>query len=192
MDLPALLHSYGYALIFVGTLAEGESLLALGGYFAHQGYLSLGPVILTAFCGAVCGDQLFFYLGRHHAKRLLARFPKMRDKVNIALSKIENHQVKVVLGMRFMWGLRIALPIAVGLTHMRAFRFVWLNLISAAVWSCVFALVGFGVSEFVHRLLGDIKHYEHWIAGGVVVAATIALAWAFGRPRRSNRTPDAN
>ena len=132
MDLPGLLHSYGYALIFVGTLAEGETLLMLGGYFAHQGYLALGPVIVTAFVGAVCGDQLFFYIGRHHAKRLLGRFPKLRDKVNVALQRIENHQVKVVLGMRFMWGLRIALPIALGLTNMRAPRFLWLNVISAA------------------------------------------------------------
>jgi membrane protein DedA with SNARE-associated domain len=185
MDLPALLHSYGYALIFVGTLAEGESLLALGGYFAHQGYLELGPVILTAFCGAVCGDQLFFYIGRYHAKRLLERFPKMREKVNIALAKIENHQVKVVLGMRFMWGLRIALPIALGLTNMRARRFVWLNLVSAGVWSCVFALVGYGVSNLVSRVTANLKHYEAWIAFIVASAAAIALAWAFGRPRRS-------
>ena len=36
----------------------------LGGYFAHRGYLELGGVIVTAFVGAVCGDQLFFHLGR--------------------------------------------------------------------------------------------------------------------------------
>ena len=98
MDLSALLHAYGYLLIFVGTLVEGETLLTLGGYFAHQGYLDLGLVIVTAFAGAVCGDQLFFWLGRHHARRLLARFPKMREKVNVALVKIESHQVKVMLG----------------------------------------------------------------------------------------------
>jgi len=186
MDLPALLHTYGYLLIFFGTLAEGESLLALGGYFAHQGYLELPLVILTAFCGAICGDQLFFYIGRHHAKRLLARFPKMRDKVNVALTRIENHQVKVVLGMRFMWGLRVALPIALGLTNMRARRFLWLNLISAGVWSCVFALIGFGAGRVISRLVADLKHYELWIAGGVAVIAAAALLWAFGRPRTAN------
>ena len=71
MDLPALLHQYGYALIFVGALVEGETLLMLGGYFAHRGYLDLARVIATAFVGAVCGDQFFFYIGRHHAKGLL-------------------------------------------------------------------------------------------------------------------------
>ena len=56
-------------LLFLGTLAEGESLLVLGSYFAHRGYLELGGVMLTAFVGAVCGDQLFFHLGRACPRR---------------------------------------------------------------------------------------------------------------------------
>ena len=104
MDLPALLDQYGYALIFLGTMVEGETILMLGGYFAHRGYLDLGTVIVTAFAGAVCGDQLFFYIGRHHAKGLLARFPKLRDKVNVALRRVEDHQVKVVLDHAFSVG----------------------------------------------------------------------------------------
>src|SRR5262245_3215315 len=103
MDLPALLQQYGYALIFVGTFVEGETILMLGGWFAHQGSLEIGKVMAAAFVGAVCGDQFFFWLGRHHAKGLLARFPKLRDKVNVALRRVEQHQAKVVLSMRFLW-----------------------------------------------------------------------------------------
>jgi len=184
MELSELLHSYGYALIFVGTLAEGETLLMLGGYFAHQGYLALGPVIVTAFIGAVCGDQLFFWIGRHHAKRLLGRFPKLRDKVNVALHRIESHQVKVVLCMRFLWGLRIALPIALGLSNMATKRYFWLNIASAAVWSMVFAVIGFGAGELVRRLEADLHRHEKWIAAVLVLGAVLALAWHSGRPRR--------
>jgi membrane protein DedA with SNARE-associated domain len=183
MELSELLHSYGYALIFVGTVAEGETLLMLGGYFAHQGYLKLAPVILTAFVGAVCGDQLFFHVGRHHAKRLLGRFPKLRDKVNVALRRIESHQVKVVLSMRFLWGLRIALPIALGLSNMRARRFVWLNLVSAAVWSTTFAIVGYAAGALVQQLGADLRRYEKGIAAVLILAAVVALAWHSGRPR---------
>ncbi len=175
MDLSALLEQYGYALVFLGTLVEGETVLVLAGYFAHRGYLDLGGVMVTAFVGAVCGDQLFFHLGRRHAKGLLARFPRLRDKVNVALRRVEDHQVKIVLTMRFLWGLRIALPVALGLTAMNARRFFWLNLLSAAVWSCTFALVGFGTSRVVSRVFEDMQTNEKWLALGVLVVTALVL-----------------
>jgi membrane protein DedA with SNARE-associated domain len=190
MELPALLHQYGYALIFLGTLAEGETLLVLGGYFAHRGYLQLGGVISTSFVAAVCGDQLFFHLGRRHAKSLLERFPRLRDKVNVALRRVEDHQVKIVLSMRFLWGLRIALPVALGLTTMDARRFLAFNLLSAAVWSSAFALVGFGTSSVVTRIFDGLHSYEKWFALGLVAVAVLVLwiRWHGARPVRGNDT----
>jgi len=175
MDLAALLHQYGYLLVFLGTLVEGESLLMLAGYFAHGGYLHLGGVIATAFVGAVCGDQFFFHLGRNHATRLFERFPRLHDKVLIAVRRAERHQTLVVLGMRFLWGLRIALPLAMGMTRMNGQKFFWLNLVSAAAWSTLFAFLGFGTSKLVTRMVDDLHRYEWWIAGALVFGATVIL-----------------
>lgn len=175
MDLASLLEQYGYLFVFLGTLLEGETVLTLAGYFAHRGYLDLGGVIATAFVGAVCGDQLFFHLGRRHAKDLLVRFPKLREKVNTALRRVEDHQIKIVLTMRFLWGLRIALPVALGLTNMSARRFFWLNLVSAAVWSTVFALVGFGASRVVSRFFEDLSANEKWVALALLAVAAIVF-----------------
>jgi len=189
MDLPALLDQYGYLLVFLGTLCEGETVLVLAGYFAHHGYMNLDGVIATAFVGAVCGDQLFFHLGRRHAKGLLERYPKLRDKVNVALRRVEDHQVKIVLTMRFLWGLRIALPVALGLTTMNARRFFWLNLVSASVWSCVFALVGFGVSRMISRVFEDMHSYEKWVALGMVAVVAVVLWLRWHGARRLKRQP---
>lgn len=187
MDLSALLQQYGYALIFAGTLVDGETLLMLGGYFAHHGYLELPLVMLTAFVGAICGDQLFFYIGRRHARGLLERFPKLRDRVNVALHRVEHHQGKVVLTMRFLWGLRMALPLALGMSTMSARRFFWLNLVSAAVWSAAFAVIGYGASQILSTLVDDLRRYEWQVAAGLVLVALAALAWHFGRPRVGRR-----
>jgi membrane protein DedA with SNARE-associated domain len=185
MDLEALLHSYGYLLIFLGTVAEGETLLLLGGYFAQQGYLNLGGVLLTAYVGAVCGDQMWFHLGRRHAKKLLARFPRLRDRVNVALTKVEKHQTKVVLSMRFIWGLRIALPVSLGLTDMRAAKYFWLDLLAAAVWAITFSLLGYGAGHVISDLIEDLQRYEFWIFGALVLVAVIAFIWHAGKPRRT-------
>jgi len=175
MDLPALLHQYGYLLIFAGTFAEGETLLVLGGYFAHRGYLDLGGVMATAFVAAVCGDQLFFHLGRHHATRLFERFPHLHDKVRIALHRAERHQTVVVLGMRFLWGLRIALPLAMGMTRMNGQKFFWLNLLSAAVWAVLFSSLGYGTSRLFAHLVDDLHRYELWIAGSFLTVGALVL-----------------
>ena len=78
---------------------------------------------MVAFVGAVCGDQFFFHVGRHHARRLLGRFPRLRDKVNVARRRIDDHQLEVVLGTRLLQGLHIGLPIALGLGNVRTRRY---------------------------------------------------------------------
>jgi membrane protein DedA with SNARE-associated domain len=175
MDLAALLQTYGYPLLFLGVFAEGESLLLLAGYFAQRGYLDLYAVIATAFVAAICGDQFFFHLGRRRGAALMKRFPHLRDKVGGALARVERNQAKFVLTMRFLWGLRIALPIALGLTTMSAFRYFWLNLISAAVWSAVVSLAGFTAGRVVMRAIEDLQRFEKWIALGLLTLGAIAL-----------------
>jgi membrane protein DedA with SNARE-associated domain len=192
MDLPALLHHYGYLLILLGTFAEGESLLVLGGYFAHRGYLDLGGVIATAFVAAVCGDQIFFHLGRRHATRIFERFPRLHDKVRIALHRAERHQNLVVLGMRFLWGLRIALPLAMGMTRMNGRKFFWLNLLSAAVWSVLFASLGYGTSQLFERVVSDLHAYEMWIAGALLLLGAIVLGVRWIGARRPEQFRDSD
>jgi membrane protein DedA with SNARE-associated domain len=190
MDLPTLLHQYGYLLIFVGTFAEGETLLVLGGYFAHRGYLDLAGVMATAFVAAVCGDQLFFHIGRNHATRLFERFPHLHDKVRIALHRAERHQNLVVLGMRFLWGLRIALPLAMGMTRMNGRKFFWLNLLSAAVWAALFSSLGYGTSRLFDHLVDDLQRYELWIAGGLLIVGLGVLGVRWLSARQPERLGD--
>ena len=56
-----LIDTYGYWAVLLATFPEGETILVIAGFAAHQGYLTLMPVILAAFAGSLCGDQLFFF-----------------------------------------------------------------------------------------------------------------------------------
>jgi len=57
------------------------TILVLGAFASHQGYLNLELVILCAFIGTVCGDQLFFFLGRNRSERTLEKHPQWQPKV---------------------------------------------------------------------------------------------------------------
>jgi len=82
--LESLIETYGYLAILIGTFLEGETILVLGGFAAHRGYLALPWVILAAFIGSLCGDQLFFYLGRKHSQMILAKRQSWQSRIETA------------------------------------------------------------------------------------------------------------
>jgi membrane protein DedA with SNARE-associated domain len=82
MTFDSLLDAYGYRAVLVGTFLEGETILVLGGVLARIGYLHLHEVILRAFIGSLCGDQLFFYLGRSRSRKILSKRPSWKLRVD--------------------------------------------------------------------------------------------------------------
>jgi len=185
MDIAALIAHYGYAAVFLGALFEGESVLLLAGYAAHRGYLDFAALTGVAGMGAITGDQFFFWLGRRHGQALLLRRPAWRSKVGHALDLIRKHPVGVILAMRFMWGLRIALPVAVGLSDVACWRFFWLNLASAALWAPLVGGAGYVFGALLSTHLAVLHRVEHWVMLGLVVALLALRGFLHSRHSRS-------
>ena len=170
MDIAALIAHYGYAAVFFGALFEGESVLLLAGYAAHRGYLDFAVLTGIAMVGAVAGDQFFFWLGRRHGQTLLRRRPALRGKVGRALGLIQRHPAGIILAMRFVWGLRIALPVAVGLSDVARWRFFWINLASAVLWAPLIGGIGYLSGALLTTYLPALHRVEHWVMLGLVLA----------------------
>jgi membrane protein DedA with SNARE-associated domain len=114
--MEALIAHYGYLAVLVGTFLEGETILILAGFAAHRDYLQLPWVIIAAFLGTLFGDQLFFFLGRRHSEYLLSRSPHWRPRLERAERLIHNYRVPIILGFRFLYGLRSVIPFALGMS----------------------------------------------------------------------------
>jgi membrane protein DedA with SNARE-associated domain len=179
-----LLKTYGYWAILIGTFAEGETILILGGFAAHRGYLFLPWVILSALIGSLCGDQLFFYLGRTHSQRFLARRPLWKERVYKAQRLLERFQTPVILGFRFLYGLRTVIPFVIGMSSIPTRRFIFLNTISALIWAIVIGTGGYLFGNILEIILGDIKHYERFILGAIAVIGVSFWAVHFYRHRK--------
>jgi membrane protein DedA with SNARE-associated domain len=173
MALSTLIVQYGLITVFAGCLLEGETVLLLAGYAAHRGYLDFADVLGVAILGAVLGDQGWFLLGRRSGNRLIARRPWLDGKVRRALRLIERHPVKILLAMRFAWGLRIALPLAVGMSRVPWRRFLLLNLLSALLWAPLVAGAGYLFGALLARHVVGLHRVEHWGMLAVVMLAFI-------------------
>ena len=67
-----LLQHYGYYAVLVAGLFEGETILMLGAYAVHQGYLSMLPLIACGAAAAFATDQFYFHLAASFARRASA------------------------------------------------------------------------------------------------------------------------
>ena len=185
MNIPEWIQNYGYAAVAVGTCLEGETVLLLAGAAASRGHLAMPWVIAVATVASFAGDQLFFYLGRAYGPALLQRFPKLGAGTARARVLLERHNTPVILSVRFLYGLRIAGPLAIGMSGVGWLRFFVLNLIGAVVWACAIAALGYGTGQALASVLGTIDADEIWTMGVLLVAG--ALIWLIARFRAARR-----
>ena len=173
MNLESLIQAYGYVVILIGTFVEGETVLVLGGFIAHRGYLHLPWVITAAFAGSICGDQLFFFLGRRHSEALLRRRPSWKNHVEKVRTRVDRFGTPFILIFRFLYGLRTVAPFVIGMSTVPAPRFVLLNAVGALVWAVAVGCGGYLFGEALEAMIGDLKHYEMIILGAIAAIGTI-------------------
>jgi len=172
MTLEYVINTYGCLAIFLGTFIEGETVLITGGLAAQLGYLRLPFVILAAFAGSMCWDQLLFFIGRRHGRAVLDRFPRLQPRARQVMRMIERYRTPVLLVFPFVHGLRETSPIVIGMSRVRWIQFILLNSFAAVIWA---VSLGFGGYLFGHALeiiIGDVKRYE---MGGLIAIGSIAI-----------------
>lgn len=180
LSLARLVAEYGYLAVFVGTFFEGEVILVLAGFAAHQGHLSIATVTVVAFCGATLGDQAFFFIGRRYGSALIERFPAWQARVQKIHALLLRHHAGLIIGIRFAYGLRILGPIVIGTTPLPAWRFMVFNALGAAIWAPLIAGAGYLFGEALELLLVDLKNVEMvallTLVGAVLVGGLVRRA----------------
>jgi membrane protein DedA with SNARE-associated domain len=195
LDLNALLATYGYWMVFVGCLLEGETVLILGGMAAHQQALQFWTVLALAILGGVLGDQLLFWSGRYFGARLLPRLKRHQGAIDRVSGLIERYPSTSVFAVRFLYGMRLVGPLVIGASGLSPWRFALLNLLGATVWATLFVSAGYWAGEALQQLFGDLKPYRLPIVIGVVLLVAAAALVRHLRARNKARrllTQDQN
>lgn len=180
--LEHLIQQYGYIAVFLGTFLEGETVLVLGGFAAHRGFLDIWFVILTAFLGSLAGDQTWFFIGRHKGMPFIERRPSWKGRSERVLDLLHRYHAPLLIGFRFLYGLRNPIPFVVGASGFSPWRFLVFNAIGAAIWAVAIGFAGYAFGEAMRVFLDDVKRYERWgLAAIAVGGATLWLVVAWRR-----------
>lgn len=185
MSIHELVIQYGYIAVAIGCFLEGETVLIAAGFAAHRGMLNLPDVLIIACLASFAGDQLNFWLGRRHGARLIDRFAALRKHAPRIQGELSRHATKLILGIRFMVGLRVAGPVLIGWSGVSPWRFCMLNLVAAAIWAVLIGGAGFAFGETLSLLVADLKAIEEWVLLGLLATG---IGWGWLRSRRSKAT----
>ncbi|MFI8415479.1 DedA family protein [Serratia sp. NPDC078593] len=178
-DLAHYITDYGYWALFIGCLAEGETLTLLGGIAAHQGLLLLPWVIAVVAVGGTLGDQLLYLIGRRYGDKVITRLKKQQPRIKRAQALIARHPILFVIGVRFMYGFRIIGPVLIGASRLPPSRFIPLNMLGALLWALIFVSIGYFGGQAIEHLLTDAnkQHAALLLTAAVIVIILLIRFW---------------
>lgn len=152
IDFNYFLETYGYIAILIGTFLEGETIVIIAGFLAHKDIFNPVYIALCAFTGSFISDQLMFSLGRYKGMAVLNYFPRIKKNVRRANFLISKYETILILGFRFIYGVRNATPILLGAGKVHYLKFLTLNFIGGAIWAISFTAGGYYMGEAFSRI----------------------------------------
>jgi membrane protein DedA with SNARE-associated domain len=172
-----LLLQYGYLVIFLGSIVEGDATLLTAAFLAHRNYFHLAYVMLTAGIATTAWNEVLFHGARRAGKPFLERHSARHKRYRGVQEWVRRRSVLLLLFSRYIFGFRMAIPIACGAVGMRPAIFMAVNAAGAILWTVPVALAGFAFGHVLAAFWQNIRHYEWHIATALLVLLTAFLAW---------------
>lgn len=170
------------SLAIIGVLIPGVIILFGAGTLIGAGVIGFWSSFFFAVAGAIIGDALSYWLGRHF-EETTQRWPWFRvhpEALQKGVIFFEKYgDLSVALG-RFFGPIRAIIPMIAGLMHMPPKRFFMANVLSALVWAPAYLIPG--------MLVGAATEKMNWSqlvipAAGVFL---IIISWLIIRKIRNN------
>lgn len=167
------LKEYGYVILFLWSILEGEIGLIMAGIMSHTGDMQYFLTIFVAGLGGFTGDQIYFYIGRFNKGFIQRKLHSQRRKFAIAHLLLKKYGWPIIFMQRYMYGLRTVIPMSIGITKYSAKKFALINLLSAWVWAAITITPAYIYGEEILGVLASAK--QHWY-----FALPLAVGFVYG------------
>ena len=179
------LTDHGLAVVFAAVLVEEIGLplpalpwLVAAGALVAQGKMNGFLLITVALMASLVADLIWFYLGRHHGKRILGLMCRVSLEPDFCVSRtqglFERYGMRGIIFAKFIPGLSTIAPPLAGSSGMGAARFAFFDGISAILHSGLFILLG---ALFSRELVQVMNVLDGLGRETLLVALGLAAAW---------------
>lgn len=180
---------YTYFLVFlmialdaVMPIFPGETTLNAASTAAANGNLELLPIIIAGAIGAIVGDSSLFWIARkysHHIEPQLTR-AKANSSVRTALDYMNKSAPVLIIGGRYVPGMRFVVNATMGLSEMPYRRFLPWSVVSGVFWSAYTCWLAYEIGQ----ALGEYPLASFVISGLVTTVAITVVFFTLRRQRR--------
>jgi len=142
---------WGYTIVFLSSLIEispagwtipGGALLALGGYYAYSGELSLFGILLFAWLGAWSTFILAYLLGYSTGYGLVKKFKQEKNALR-AKSLLEKHGATILTTSMMANFTRFWVAYIAGAESYSFIRFLFYSAVASLTWGSLMVVVGY-------------------------------------------------
>jgi membrane protein DedA with SNARE-associated domain len=142
------LQEYGYLALLIGTFFEGETAILVASSLIHDGLFDAAPTVFFGFAGSFVSDWLYYTIGRLNGKYFIEKRPALKAKLEPVQQLFRKHQMQILFSYRFLYGFRVIIPVAIGMSHIRPIQFLFYSIFSGLVWATTVGTAGYSLGRY--------------------------------------------
>jgi membrane protein DedA with SNARE-associated domain len=176
---------WAYGVLLLSAMLEnlippvpGDTVVVFSAYLVGRGTWELWPVFGATVAGGVIGFMIMYYIGLRYGRSF---FAGRRGRV-FSLEGLEKAEawltrygVWLLLGNRFLSGIRSVIALSAGIGRMSWVRVLICGALSMALWNGVLLYTGLLVGQNWEEVLALLRQYNRVLVGVLVVVALVGL-----------------
>jgi membrane-associated protein len=175
------------ALDSVLPIFPGETTLNAASTAAAQGTLDLAPIIVMGTLGAIVGDSALFWIARRSSKRVAPQLEKIRanQKIKQALAIMDSSAPLLIVGGRYVPGMRFVVNATMGLSDIPYRRFLRWSVLGGVLWSAYTCVLAYKIAT----TLAEFPLASVVISGFITTVIIAAIFFVVRRRKREVAAP---
>ena len=176
---------WAYGILLLSAFLEnvvppvpGDTVVVFSAYLVGRGALSLWPVFLATSVGGTIGFMVMYYIGFSRGRAFFSvrggRFFSP-ESLNRTEHWLKRYGVLLILGNRFLTGIRSVIAICAGLGGMSWSIVAVGSLISMLAWNGLLIYAGLLVGQNWEEVTLLLKQYNRILLGILAFAAAVLL-----------------
>jgi membrane-associated protein len=178
--------------LFFGFFLPGDSLLFIAGLFCKE-YLQMDVwllILLLVVC-AITGTCVGYFFGRlaeNYLRNKKENFFYKKKYLEMAQDFYSRHGMMAFVMGRFLPIVRTFVPILAGMVKIEFGKFLFFNIVGAAIWIIVMVMAGY----LLGRTFPTITDHLELIVIGMVLLSAVPVIISWFRHRRQVAKKDQN